>query len=252
MKLFSVRELSKLAGVSPRMLRYYDAIELLKPKKRARSGYRYYGQKELLKLQQILFFKELDFPLKEIATIVNTPNFDPQDSLTFHRENLKKRIKRLRKLLKTVNRTLLQLNQNNMTNDQDLYEGLSEERAKAYRQEAAQRWGEGRVKQSENRLKKLTKAQFKAVQDEGSAIYQEVADLMKAGESTESEKVQAVIAKHYQHLHHFYDPNPELYASLADLYVQDERFTAFFEKIAQGLAQFMSEAMKVYVKGLPK
>lgn len=246
MKLFSVKELSKLAGVSPRMLRHYDAINLLKPKERAHSGYRYYGQEELLKLQQILFFKELDFPLKEIAIIVNTPNFDARDSLTFHQENLKKRIKRLKTLLKTVDRTLLQLNNNTMITEQDLYEGLSGD----YRQEASDRWGEDKVKQSENRLKKLTKAQFQAVKDEGEVITQEIANLMIAGEAANSSKMQTAIAKHYQHLHHFYDPTPELYVGLADLYVEDERFTAYYEGFTKGLAQFMSEGMKVYVKNL--
>ncbi len=251
MKLHTVKALSDLAGVSVRTLHHYDQIGLLKLQQRSRAGHRLYGQNELLRLQQILFFKELDFPLPEIRRILETPDFDLSEALRFHREKLSERANRLQTLLLTIDSTMNQFKQNQPLSHDQLYAGFdSAEQGKAYRKEASQRWGEDRVKQSEARVRKLTPQQWKAVQDEAEAIYEEIASLMHLDPS--DAQVQAAVAKHYSHLKHFYEPSPQMYAGLADLYFQDERFTAFFEKIKPGLAAFMSQAMKVYAEGLNK
>ena len=104
---YSVKQLSKLAGVSVRTLHHYDRIGLLKPAFRSDKGYRFYGRNELLQLQQILFFKELDFPLKEIREIINDPNFDLVSALEFHKKQLLLRSKRLDELLATIEKTIL-------------------------------------------------------------------------------------------------------------------------------------------------
>ena len=116
MKLYTVKELSRLAGVSVRTLHHYDQIGLLKPLQRSGSaGYRRYGQKELLRLQQILFFKELDFPLPDIRRILDAPDFDPVEALRFHRKKLTERVERLKTLLRNIDNTMLKEAKGRMT-----------------------------------------------------------------------------------------------------------------------------------------
>lgn len=239
---YTVKELSKLAGVSIRTLHHYDDINLLKPSERTDSNYRIYTEKELLRLQQILFFKELEFSLDEIKAILDDPNFNAIEQLKTHKKLLEEKTKNYKTLLKTIDKTILKLTKKKLITDKELYEGFEPEQAKAYRKEAIERWGEEKVKESEQRLKKLTKEEFDNVKEEGHEIALNIANLMN--ESPNSTKVQEQIQRHYNHLKNFYEPNVEIYRGLANLYVEDERFKAFYEKIKPGLAEFLSRAMK--------
>ena len=151
MKQYSVKQLAKLAGVSVRTLHLYDEKGLLKPFVRTEAKYRYYGEKELLKLQQILFYKELDFSLQDIGDIMNDPDFDVINALESHKTALKARQNRLSTLLQTIDKTIFHLlNKDKMLQHEDLYEGLPKEKAEAYRAEAIERWGQDTVEKSEN------------------------------------------------------------------------------------------------------
>jgi DNA-binding transcriptional MerR regulator len=242
---YTVKELSALAGVSVRTLHHYDQIGLLKPENRSEARYRYYGKKELLRLQQILFYRELDFPLHEIKEILDKEDFDLLSSLEYHRAQLKEKAEQLKQLLKTIDKTIEDLKSNqDMMTDKELYEGFPEEQAKAYRKEASERWGEERVKQSEERIKKLGPKGWEELKLKGDAITREMASLI--GKDPRSVEVQTAIAKHYAYISNFYEVTEEIFRGLGKMYVEDERFTATYEKYAKGLAGFMNEAMQAY------
>lgn len=141
MRTYSIGELAKLAGVSIRTLRYYDKIDLLNPIERAESNYRYYGKDELYRLQQILFFKELDFELKKIKKLLDDPDFDQLKALTFQRKQVLNRKERLDKLLVTIDKTIKDLKEEkNMLTDEELYEGFSKEEIQKIKQEVTQKY----------------------------------------------------------------------------------------------------------------
>ncbi len=243
----SIGDLARMAGVSIRTLRYYDKIGLLKPSERARSRYRYYGEGELLRLQQILFYKELDFSLKEIKAILDDPHFDVVKALESHKTALKKRKNRIDKLLVTINNTISNLEEGTMLNHDELYEGLPKEKTEAWRNEAIEKWGEDTIEHSETSLKKMTKAEFNKLKDDFTVNIETLVSLMT--EDPKSDKVQAEIAKHYVFIQKFWGrkPNPEAYKGLGQLYVSDNRYTKVNGKPNPEFAEFMSKAMSYFV-----
>lgn len=124
MKIYTIKQLADLAGVSVRTLHYYDQIGLLRPHKRSESNYRYYSSFEALKLQQILFYRELDYSLEEVRTLLEDPHFNFEMSLTSHKKALKNKLTTIKTMLKTIDHTLYQLNHNNTITDDELYAGF--------------------------------------------------------------------------------------------------------------------------------
>ncbi|MEL6842709.1 MAG: MerR family transcriptional regulator, partial [Bacteroidota bacterium] len=150
MQEFGVKAVAKFAGVSVRTLHHYDRIGLLKPAARTEAGYRYYGEAELLRLQQILFYKELDVPLKQIQELLYEPGFDMVEALRSHKSALLARQQRLHKLLQTIDNTIDHLQRENlMTDPEMLYEGMPKEEAQAMRKEAIEEYGSEEVERSE-------------------------------------------------------------------------------------------------------
>jgi DNA-binding transcriptional MerR regulator len=239
---YSVQQLADLAGISVRTLHHYDTVGLLKPARQEKNGYRQYGEEELLKLQQILFFRELEFPLAEIHKIMLDPHFNMQVALRDQRELIELKKKRLTKLLKTIDQTMKKLNQETAMTDKDLYVGLSKEDEANYTAEAKERWGHTDAwKQSQERYGKLSDAEKQKIGQAGHDLVKEIASHMPDG--AKSEVVQKLIGQHYEALRTFYDPNTQMYRGLAEMYVGDPRFAAFYEKFTPGLAQFMCDAM---------
>lgn len=142
---YTVKALARLAGVSVRTLHHYDSLGLLRPERRTAAGYRLYGPAQLLRLQQILFFKELEFPLPEIARLLAGPDFDPAAALREHRKALEERLGRLHRLLATLDRTLDHYSGGPMLNDAEIYAGFPPERREAVRKEARERYGKAAV-----------------------------------------------------------------------------------------------------------
>lgn len=249
MSKYTVKQLSKLAGVSVRTLHHYDHIGLLKPAYRSEKGYRYYEKKQLLILQQILFYKELDFPLSKIQEILSAPDFDLIKALESHRTELKKRSARLNKLSSTVEKTILELkNKKTMLSDDEIYEGFSKEEIKSMRHEVSERWGKEQLLETEERIKKLGKEGWHNLKKKGEEITRLLADLMEL--QPEHEKVQQAIQLHFRHMNNYYEVSKERYLGLGNMYVTDERFTAFYEKYRSGLAGFVNEAIKIFCKNL--
>ncbi len=245
MKEYTVQQLAKIAGVSVRTLHHYDNIGLLKPSSRNAARYRFYGEAELLRLQQILFFKELDCSLEDIARILDSPGFDPIDALEAHRQELKRRADRLDTLLETIDKTIRKLKGDKIgMTDEELYGGLSKEQAEAYAEEARQRWDPKLVDKTNARVKKWSKEKWARVNKELDEIMRQLATLV--GTPVEDRKVQALVARHHAYLNNFYEVKPGMYRGLGKLYIEDPRFRAYFEKYRPGLADYLAQAIDFY------
>ncbi|MCU0432315.1 MAG: MerR family transcriptional regulator [Bacteroidia bacterium] len=245
MKLYTVKQLSVVSGVSVRTLHHYDEIGLLKPAQRTESRYRIYGREELLRLQQILFYRELGYSLQQIGGLLDDPDFDLLNSLLEQRRQLHLRAVQNAQLLVTIHKTINSLtNQKTMLTDEELYEGFAN--AKAYRQEAAEKWGEDTVSASEDKLRKMSRESLQALFQQGESIVQAIGASMHL--PVESADVQKLIEQHYRHTCMFWDAREEGYRGLAEMYVSDERFAAYFNRFAPGLADYMQQAMLHYCK----
>jgi DNA-binding transcriptional MerR regulator len=244
---YSVKQIARLAGVSVRTLHLYDKIGLLKPCVRTGAGYRQYGEAELLRLQQILFYRELDIPLKEIAEILNDPQFDLIRALSGHKQALLSRHDRLSILLKTIDKTIINIKNKTMNNTEELYEGLPKEQAAVWRKEAADKWGEDVVLRSEKGLLEMDKLDLGKLKADQKNIVQKLKSL--TAKDPKSDEVQEQIARHYANIRSFWgvsdptDLKAETYKDLAELYVPDERYITTEEKPDPDYAAFMHKGM---------
>ncbi len=241
----TVRQLAKLAGVTVRTLHHYDQIGLLQPGARTAAGYRLDGEADLLRLQQILLFREMDVPLDQIRAILDDPRFDLVQALRSHRQTLQARAARLETLLHTIDKTITQLTEDTpMLTVEELYEGFSKEDAERYRREARENWGAERVEATEQRTRKMSKAQWQAVGQQGEEATQLLASLMD--HDPDDPAVQAAIARHHAWIENFYPAPAEMYRGLGQMYVEHPEFRAYYEKYRPGLAGFMQAAMAHY------
>jgi DNA-binding transcriptional MerR regulator len=244
-KAYTVSQLARMAGVTVRTLHHYDQIGLLEPSARTEAGYRLYGEAELLRLQQILFFRELDMPLDEVRQIVDDPGFDQIAALEHHRQLLHRRMERLARLLRTIDRTIDRLTEGDMTlTDQELYEGFTTEQIERYKREARQMYDSALVEESERRVKQMSRAEWKAVGAEGEAVTSGLAAL--ADREPADAEVQELIARHHAWIENFFPCSAEVYRGLGQGYVEHPEFRAFYEKYRPGLADFLSAAMNHY------
>ena len=245
----TVKQLSKLAGVSVRTLHFYDQVGLLRPARVAANGYRYYGQAALLRLQQILFYKELGLSLDEIAEALDQPQFDVARALEAHRRALHQRLGRLRQLITTVDRTIAFLKGDTNMDPKELFEGFSDEQQAEYEQQAEALWGES-VRASSRKWKAYSPAQKARIKAEGQAVYQDL--IAQIGQPPASPAVQANIARWHQHLRYFFDPPVEVLRGLGNTYNDNPDFNATFQRLDPKLAPFMRSAIGVYCDGLEK
>lgn len=248
MNTIGVKELTRLSGVSIRTLHYYDKIGLLKPGRRSETGYRYYGEKELYRLQQILLYKELDVPLKTISGLLDDPEFDALDTLDRHKETLIVRQQRISDMIATIDNTINHIKKGErMSKPEDLYKGLPGEMGTQFREEVKEKYGKKVLEQSERELEKLGKEGFEKLKAEMDWIFTELFVLREKPPA--DLKVQELIAVHYQIIRRFWgtvnseDKQAEAYAGLGQLYVSDERFTTINGQFQPEFARFMQKAM---------
>lgn len=248
--MFTVKQLSKMAGVTPRTLHHYDDIGLLKPSRVGDNGYRYYGEESLLRLQQILFYRELDMPLEEIRKIIGRRDFDVLKALETHKESLGRQMERTKRLLITVDNTINHLKGKRIMSDDKLFEGFSEEQQEKYALEAEQMYDPETVRESNRKWKGYSAAKKETIMAESKAIYMDMIGAMPKGAS--SKEVQAIVERWRKHLDYFWTPNLGQLLELANGYQDDPRFKANFDKMDPNLAGFMSEAVRVYVENHKK
>jgi len=254
MKKIGVQELAKMSGISVRTLHHYDRIQLLNPGERSTAGYRLYGERELLILQQILFYKELGFSLKEIKRLLENPEFEVAEALKQHRLALIARKKQVDVLIQSIDYTLKHLNTDTlMKNREKLYAGLPKEFREEYRNEAIQAYGQASIETAEEALMKLNDKDYEALQKEATRIYAELFRCFQVSEPQHKE-VQAIIALHYTLTRKFWgtskDENPQLdqYAGLGALYESDTRFVLHGDAHHPEFAAFVHAAILHFVE----
>ena len=247
---YTVKTVAHLASVSVRTLHHYDQIGLLKPSSTSPAGYRLYAEADLERLQQVLFFRALGFGLQEISAIVNSPGFDRMEALRAHRRYLVEKQKRLGELVDLVDRTIASMEKETPMTDQDKFAGFDDATLAEYREEARQRWGDTEAFQdSERRAASYSKADWDAIKAEGEEITLALANLMDRDPADPD--VQQWVARHHRQIDdRFYTCTPEVYRGLGDMYVDDARFTAFYDRVKPGLAPFLRDAMHVYADTL--
>lgn len=241
----SISKTASLTGVSVRTLHYYDEIGLLSPSMISETGYRYYDEKAVARLQQILFFRELDFSLKDIACMMNAPDYDKEDALVKQRELLLMKRKRLDRLI-----TLLD---DNLKGDQTMSFkefDMSEINATKdkYAEEVKERWGNTEAyKQSEERTKKYSKQDWADAKEEADTIFKAFA--AKVGEDAGSTEVQNLVKEWKNYITKtYYDCTNEILAGLGKMYLEDERFKQNLDQFKEGTAELMSKAIEIYVR----
>jgi len=248
--MYTVKQLSRMAGITPRTLHYYDEIGLLHPAQVGENGYRYYDEKSLLRLQQILLYRELDLSLEDIRRILGRRDFDVLGALENHKEQLQQRIANLNRLIRTVDNTITYLKGTTTMSQAKLFDGFNEEQEKAMEQEAMQMYDPETVKASYKKWRSYTKADKERIGEEGNAIYRDMVAAMPKGAA--SPEVQAIVERWRKHMDYFWTPGLDQLLGLADLYNDDPRFKANYDKVHPDLAEFMREAVKVYVANQKK
>jgi DNA-binding transcriptional MerR regulator len=244
--MFTVKQLSKMAGITPRTLHYYDEIGLLKPARVGGNGYRYYGEESLLRLQQILFYRQLDMPLENIKMIMGSRDFDVMSVLESHKQELRLRIAQMENLIRTVDHTILHLKGMKAMSHKQLFEGFSDEQQAEYEREAMQMYDPATVKAASKKWKGYSAAEKQRIGDEGNAVYQDILLAMPKG--AESPEAQSCVERWRRHMEYFWVPSDDQLLGLVDGYNDDPRFKANFDKVDPNLAEFMRAAVKVYVK----
>ncbi|MGI6206705.1 MAG: MerR family transcriptional regulator [Anaerolineae bacterium] len=241
---YTVKAVADLAGVTVRTLHHYDRIGLLQPESVSPSGYRLYSDADLEQLQQILFFRELGFGLKEIKDILHSPNFDRREALEQHRRLLIEKKVRLERLIESVERTIDAMDGGRSMPKEEMFLAFDDEKMEKYRQEARQRWG-SEVDRSYEGLAKLSKEEQSAVWAEAQAITLGMADLMDRDPA--DPEVLAMVDRWYKLMNkHFWSCSLEAFRNLGQMYVEDSRFTEFYDRVRPGLAVFMRDAMRAY------
>jgi DNA-binding transcriptional MerR regulator len=243
---YTVKAVADLAGITVRALHHYDQIGLLKPRSTSPAGYRLYSDSDLRDLQQILFFRELGFGLREIATIVHNPAFDRGEALVEHRRLLEERRKRLDRLIASVDLTIEAIERGEEVAGDTMFQGFDSTQYEQYRKEASERWGKEVVDRSFERVGKLTPAEWARIRAEAADIEEALAGLAEYAPS--DPRVQTQIGRWFQHINrHYYECTSTIFGGLGDLYVSDERFRAHYDDRKPGLADFMRAAMQVFV-----
>ncbi len=247
---YGSNKVSKMSGVSARTLRYYDEIGLLKPARIAASGYRVYGQAELDTLQQILFYRELEFPLEAIKKLLSVPDFDREQAFMSHLAELSKKRERLDTLIATVTKSIAAMKGEQIMSDKEKFEGFKQamidENEHQYGAEIREKYGDAAIDRANARIKGMTYERYA----EGEQLRQEAEDTLKAAlESGDpaGELAQRACNLHGKWLTIFQPEYSKAYhKSLGELYVADERFKAYYDKIAPGCAEFLRDAINIY------
>lgn len=247
---YTIQNLGRMAGISTRTLRYYDEINLLKPARVNSSGYRIYGQKEVDLLQQILFYKELGIELTQIREILTSPDFDGYSALKEHRSKLLAKKEQLEMLITNVDRTISSVERKVVMTDKEKFEGFKktsvEKNDKEYGEEIRQKYGEDTIEKSNTKFMNMTKEQFEEFEGLGEEIIVTLVEAAKTKDPA-GELGQKVAKLHHKWLTFTWPQySKEAHAGVASMYVDDERFKAYYDKHGEGLAEFLRDAVHVY------
>ena len=241
-----IKEFAKLTGVSVRTLHYYDEIGLLKPAfVDEQNGYRFYDENSLLRMQEILFYRELAFPLKSILEILSSPDYAKQKALAEQRKLLELKKERLGRIIGALDGATK--GKVSMTAfDNSGYETAR----KQYEVEAKQRWGEtDAYKEHKQKTANYSKDKWQEVNDGLMTIFAKFAKCKQNGNTADLDDAQALVKELQIYItENYYTCTNEILASLGQMYVADERFKTNIDKNGDGTAEFVSKAIEIYCK----
>ncbi|MFF2141167.1 MerR family transcriptional regulator [Kitasatospora sp. NPDC058190] len=242
---YSVGAVAKIAKVTVRALHHYDEIGLLSPAGRTRTGYRRYVDADLDRLQQILFYRELGFPLEEIAAILDDDSVSPSEHLRRQHRLLTDRIRHLQELATAVEHAMEARRMGIQLTPEEKFEIFGEGYREEWEQEAEQRWGDTEAwAESQRRTGGYTKADWQRIQNEMTELNNRLVEAVTAGEPADGTAAMDLAEAHRQHIcRNFYDCTFTIHRGLACLYVSDPRWTTTYEDLAPGLAQWLHDAI---------
>ena len=243
---WSVGEVAELARVTVRTLHHYDEIGLLPAAERTHAGYRLYGRAELERLHRILLFRELDLSLEEIASILDDPGFDAETALRSQRELLERRLRRHEALLGAVETAIRTLEEGGTMDVEGIFEGFGDVDPTEHEAEVEERWGGTEAyRTAARRTREYGKADWALMKREEEAIWTRMAGRMAEGDPPTSPAAMEVAEEARRHIDRwFYPCDRAMHVALAGMYEADERFRAFFEERAEGLAAYAAAAIR--------
>ncbi|QQC90641.1 MerR family transcriptional regulator [Streptomyces alfalfae] len=241
----SVGQVAGFAGVTVRTLHHYDEIGLLTPGGRSHAGHRRYSDDDLDRLQQILFYRELGFPLDQVAVLLDDPDADPRAHLRRQHELLTARIARLQEMAAAVETAMEAKKMGIDLTPEEKFEVFGDFDPEQHADEAERRWGDTEAyRESRRRTASYTKDDWKRINDEFAALHARVGDLLAQGFAPDSPEAMDAAEEHRRFISgHHYACSYEMHAGLGEMYVGDERFTAFYESIRPGLAGYLRDAI---------
>lgn len=252
---YTVKKLAELSGVSVRTLHFYDEIGLLKPAYHGSNGYRFYEEAQLLVLQQILFFRELGFELKQIQKVLGKKEFDQIAALNSHRKSLMQESEKISQLLKTIDKTIKHLKGKKKMKDQEIFDGfhiaLVTKAKKGQSYCAAEEIVARSVKtptKSRDDVEKRGKAYYDNLNREAHVIFRDLAHCIEKRQSPDADAVQRILKKHHALLEKVQNATQEVYLAMAELYRDHPEFRKQLDPVHPKLAEFMAEGMKVFAE----
>ncbi|MDI3418454.1 MerR family transcriptional regulator [Streptomyces luteolus] len=242
---YAVGQVAAFAGVTVRTLHHYDEIGLLVPSERNRAGHRRYSDADLDRLQQILFYRELGFPLDEVAALLDDPDADPREHLRRQHRLLTDRITRLQEMAAAVETAMEAKKMGINLTPEEKFEVFGDFDPDQYEEEVEQRWGNtDAYAQSQRRAASYTKEDWLRIQREGDEVTRRFVELMEAGAAPESEEAMDAAEAHRRWIsRNHYDCSHEMHSCLGEMYVADQRFTVNIDKARPGLAAYQREAI---------
>ncbi|WP_141432105.1 MerR family transcriptional regulator [Bacillus sp. 03113] len=238
-----VKEVADLVGISVRTLHHYDEIGLLTPEETTEAGYRLYSDENLSTLQQILFFKELGFPLKKIQEMITSSSFNREEALILQRKMLLEKRNRLDQMISTIEKTIQHTRGEIEMSNKEKFEGFDFS-YNPYEKEARERWGDQAVDTSNAKIESMSKKEQNDLANQMNIVYKNLAALRHTNPG--SSNAQAAIEEWFQLLNQFGNYSLEAFKGLGQMYVDDERFTKNIDQFGEGLANFMCDAMEIY------
>ena len=243
---YPVGRVTDLSGVTIRTLHHYDEIGLLSPSGRSEAGYRIYEERELERLQRILFYRELGFTLQEIAAIVDDPKTDAAGHLERQRRLPTERIGRLQKMVAAIDLEMEARDMDINLTPEERFEVFGDFDPEEHAEEAEQRWGNSDTyRESQRRVSEYTKGDWQKIKAESGEIVARLTELFKSGAAPESEEAMTAVEAHRQHISRwYYDCSHEIHVGLGEMYVSDERFGANYDSHAAGLSEFIRDTAR--------
>lgn len=250
---YSIRKLSELAGVSARTLRYYDEIGLLKPLEVSEAGYRYYGEHELALLQQILFYRERGFDLKQIRKILYQDDFDIMHALKEHLLELEEQKAHTESLIRTVEHTIRSMKGECEMSDKEKFQAFKEKVVRGneerYGAEIRGKYGDEEIDATNRKILNMSEEDWERFQNLGEEIKTQLKEAVLSGESPESERGKRIVLLHKEWLGKTWKQyTKEAHTAIANMYICDERFRLYYDKEVEGCAVFLEAAVRSWVE----